>query len=293
MARRALVTGASGFLGRHIAARLGAAGWTVARLGRAPAPDTLVRPAWDGAAFAETLAETAPDVVFHLAGSAWATPVAALYETNLMLAARLLDAVAARAAPPAVVLIGSAAELGFVAEDAQPVTEDFPCVPTTHHGIAKLAQTRLGLAWAGAGLKVLVARLFNPVGAGMPAGLALPSFAAQIRAADRVLRVGNLDVARDFIDVAEAARLIVALAGDPARFGQVVNICSGVATPLRPLVEAMIRLSGRDIAIAVDPTRVRPGEMRVLTGSIARLRAAGLLPEAPDFARLLPALLAG
>ena len=293
MARRALLTGASGFLGRHIAARLGAEGWAVARLGRAPAPGTLVRPVWDGAVFAEILAETAPDVVFHLAGSAWATPVSALYETNLMLAARLLDAVAARATPPAVVLIGSAAELGFVPADAQPVTEDFPCAPTTHHGIAKLAQTRLGQAWARAGLKVLVARLFNPVGAGMPAGLALPSFAAQIRAADRVLRVGNLDVARDFIDVAEAARLIVALAGDPARLGQTVNICSGVATRLRPLVEAMIRLSGRDIAIEVDPARVRPGEMRVLTGSIARLRAAGLVPEAPDFARVLPALLAG
>lgn len=298
MGRRALLTGGNGFLGRSIAARLIAEGWLVARLGRSAAPDTLVRPVWDAASFAEVLAATAPDVVFHLAGSAWASPVTAFYETNLMLAARLLDAVASRPVPPAVVLIGSAAEYGFVPTRAQPVSEDFPCAPTAHHGLSKLAQTRLGLAWTEAGLRVLIARPFNLVGAGMPPRLALPSFAAQIGAAADTLAVGNLDVARDFIDVAEAARLIVALAADPARYGPVserpvVNICSGLATPLRPLVEGLIRLAGRPIRIVVDPGRLRPGEMRTLTGDTSRLRDAGLVPKAPDFARLLPTLLGG
>lgn len=299
MPRRALVTGANGFLGRRVVARLEADGWAVVRAVRA-APDpvpagTLVLGAgpWSAASLAAALDAAAPDVVFHLAGSAWAEPVAALYETNLMLAARLLDAAAARTPSPAVVLTGSAAEYGFVPEDRQPVSEDQPCAPVTHHGIAKHAQTQLGLAWAQAGLPVLIARLFNAVGAGMPQRLALASFAAQIRDGATVLEVGDLDVMRDFIDVAEAARLIVTLAADPTRFGQVVNICSGIGVPLRPMVEDMIRRSGQPIGISVAQARLRPGEMRVLRGDTARLRAAGLAAQAPDFARLLPTLLGG
>jgi nucleoside-diphosphate-sugar epimerase len=297
--RRALVTGANGFLGQHLVARLAADGWIVVRAVRsAPAgstPDTLVlgsKP-WTPDMLADALAAAAPDVVFHLAGSPWAEPVAAMYETNLMLAARLLDAAAALARRPAVVLIGSAAEYGFVAEQDQPVREDHPCAPSTHHGIAKHAQTQLGLAWARAGMPVLVARLFNPVGRFMPSRLALASFAAQISAGASVLNVGDLDIARDFIDVDDAARLIAALAADGANFGQVINICSGVAIKLRPLVEELIRLANRRVDIAIDPARLRPGEMRVLRGDTGRLRALGLEVRTPDFVRLLPTLLHG
>lgn len=298
MSRRALITGANGFLGRHVTERLKAEGWAVSRAVRsAPAgeaPDgTLVlgTALWTEASMAKALEEANPDTVFHLAGNPWARPVSALYETNLLLAARLLDAVAARSRPPAVVLIGSAAEYGFVAEDRQPVREDAVCVPQNHHAIAKHAQTQLGLAWAQAGVPVLVARLFNPVGANMPAGLALPSFAAQIVGGARELRVGDLDVARDFIDVAEAARLIVALASDSRNFGRVVNICSGTATVLRSLVDRMVKLANRPIDIATDPARMRAGEMRTLRGDTGRLLAAGLTPAAPDFGKLLPVLM--
>ena len=297
MRRCALVTGANGFLGRRLVATLRDAGWAVTCVVRHASdpvpPDTLVLGGgpWTAEVLAGALKIAAPDVVFHLAGSAWVEPVAAVYETNLMLAARLLDAAAARTPRPAIVLVGSAAEYGFVPEDRQPVTEDEPCAPVTHHGIAKLAQTQLGLAWSRAGMEVLIARLFNPVGSGMPGRLALRSFAAQIRAGKNVLEVGDLEVARDFIDVDEAARLMVALAADRRNFGQIINICSGAAMLLRPLVDELVRLAGRPVDIVVDPARLRPGEMRTFRGDTGRLRAAGLSVRAPNFGRLLPALL--
>jgi GDP-4-dehydro-6-deoxy-D-mannose reductase len=297
MQPRAFVTGADGFLGHRIVAQLMSEGWMVVRavrVVRGPSPSgTLVlgTKTWTDATLADALDTAAPDVVFHLAGSAWLEPITALYETNLMLAARLLDAAAARARRPAVVLVGSAAEYGFVPEDRQPVTEDTPCAPLTHHGIAKYAQTQLGLAWARAGLPVMVARLFNSVGAGMPAWLALGSFAARLRSGEDVLEVGDLDVARDFIDVDEAARLIIALVAGARNFGQVVNICSGTAFQLRPLVEELVRLTDREVSIVVDPARLRRGEMKTLRGDIGRLRTAGLSVQQPDFSRLLPAIL--
>jgi nucleoside-diphosphate-sugar epimerase len=294
---RALVTGASGFVGRHLATQLESDGWHVIRAIRAEPPGLspgylgLGRTPWDAADFVSAIDETRPDVVFHMAGATWAESPAAFYAANVMLAANLLDAVSASQTRPAVVLAGSAAEYGPVTDNQLPVHEEMACNPVTHNGISKYAQTLLGLAHAQAGLRVLVARIFNPVGVGMPAGLALASFAAQIKSGCDVLRVGNLDVTRDFIAVEEAGRLIAALASGGQNYGQVVNICSGHGTALRLLLEGLIDISGRQIRLEVSPARVRLGEMRNFHGDTSRLRASGLTVQNPDFLQILPKLL--
>jgi len=247
---------------------------------------------WDQTAFAAAIERVEPDTVFHLAGTTRARSAAEMYSTNVGLAASLLDAVLASAVRPAVVLIGSAAEYGSLPPECLPAQEDGPCRPITDYGISKFAQTLLGMARARTGVAVLVARTFNPVGAGMPHHLALATFAEQLRRGTCRLLVGDLDVGRDFIDVAEAARLIVSLASDAQNYGRVYNICSGTAVTLRPLVEELIRLSGQAVRLIIDPDRLRPGEMRVLFGDTARLREAGLSVRPPDFTTLLPSLIA-
>ncbi len=297
--KRALVTGATGFVGRAVTARLELEGWHVVRAVResatcAPALVlTLGSGFWDAAMFAAAISQAEPDVVFHLAGTTRASSAAGIYRTNVGLAAGLLDAASSSPVRPAVVLAGSAAEYGELTPDLLPAREYGPCRPITDYGISKFAQTLLGMSRVRMGIAVLVARIFNPVGAGMPPHLALASFAEQLRAGRRELSVGDLDVARDFIDVAEAARLIVSLASEPRNYGGVYNICSGVATGLRPLVDELVRLSGRAVHLVVDPGRLRSGEMRRFFGDTARLQAAGVAARPPDFARLLPVLMAG
>jgi GDP-4-dehydro-6-deoxy-D-mannose reductase len=301
--RRALVTGATGFVGRHLVARLAADGWIVGTairggVGRPTPPEAqatfvLGRAPWDSRTLGSALAEFDPDVVFHLAGRTTAPTAAEMYEANTWLAASLFDTIA-RAGPcrPA----GSAAEYGPIPPARLPVAEDHPCAPVGDYGISKHAQTLMGLARARAGFGVLVARIFNPVGPGMPRHLALAGFAGQLRGPEAgqgsVLHVGDLDVERDFIGVAEAARLISALGAAPENFGEVYNICSGRAFALRPLVEELVRLSGRRVSLVTGPARLRPGEARVFFGSTGRLAARGLAPRVPGFAALLPALLA-
>ena len=154
MKPRALVTGASGFVGRHLATQLETDGWHVIRAvraeptGLAPGYFGLGRAPWDAAHFASAIDETRPDVVFHMAGATWAESAAAFYAANVMLAAYLLDAVAASQTRPAVVLAGSAAEYGPVTDNQLPVHEEMACNPVTHNGISKYAQTLLGLAHA-------------------------------------------------------------------------------------------------------------------------------------------------
>lgn len=297
---RLLVTGAGGFLGRYVAASPVAAGCTLLRATRsttaADETEVAMGPGpWTSADFARGIEIARPDVVLHLAGSTATASARACFEANTILAAELLAATAAMPRAPAVMLVGSAAEYGFVEQSAQPVAEDHPCAPVTDYGIAKYTQTLLGLRAAARGANVLVVRLFNPVGAGMPGHLALSSFARQVAlpaAGARVLRVGNLDVRRDFLDVREAARLLLGLAMRPGWPWPLVNLCSGAAYPLRDLLDRLIAASGVAARVEVDPALVRPGEMPELTGDTTRLRQAGLCPGTPDFDILLPELLA-
>jgi nucleoside-diphosphate-sugar epimerase len=294
---RLLLTGATGFLGRHVVAA--ATNWTVIRVTRAveaTSPDELALglAPWTGADFTRALAEARPDVVLHCAGATHSPDARACFDTNAVLAAELFGAVAASSNPPRVMLIGSAAEYGVVPPDAQPVAETRPCSPRTDYAVAKYAQTLLAVAAAMRGSPVLVARLFNPVGVGMPARLALPSFARQIVGPKgrSVLRVGDLSAERDFLDVDEAARLLLGLAAMAHWPWPVVNVCSGLTYRLGDLLNGMIAASGVKVRVETDPALMRPGDMPILTGSTERLASVGLAPRAPDFSILLPRLLA-
>ena len=281
---KAAVTGASGFIGRALTARLVLEGWEVCSVTRAEID-----------AFLHELPEMGLDVVFHLAGITQSREAALLYQTNTVLAARLLDAAAVMAQPPRIVLAGSAAEYGPVPQQAVPVAEDHPCHPVTDYAVSKYAQSLMAVSRAAAGANLVVARIWNPVGPGMPLHLALASFAAQIAAMPirgGVLHVGNLEVERDFIDVAELARILMELGRHKAARGQIANVCSGQVWKLRDLVDVMIGLSGRVITVKVDQSRLRPGETIRLFGATARLRELGIVPVAPDFAALLPSILA-
>lgn len=292
---RALVTGANGFIARRLITRLESEGWSIGRVVRGCAadqgPDTCLRlGAGETADFDRLLEAFSPDVVYHLAGR-MSGSAQELYAANVVLATNLLQAVQRRATPCAVVLAGSAAEYGRVEDTALPVGEDHPCRPLTDYGVSKHAQTLAGLARAQSGLPVMVARIFNPLGSGMPPHLALPNFASQVVRSD-VLQVGDLDVERDFIDVDEAARVIVTLSSDKDAYGKVYNVCSGQGHVLRQLVEDMIRLSGRDVRLKVEAARLRANDVRRLVGSTKLLGRVGIEVRAPDTERVLQAMLA-
>jgi nucleoside-diphosphate-sugar epimerase len=281
---RLLLTGGTGFVGRHVLAAARVAGLDVVRAARAQTGD-----------FAQTIAAAEPDVIVHCAGVTTAPDKAAMHAANVDLTAGLLAAAAEQPRPPRIVLIGSAAEYGHVPASALPVREDWSCRPVTDYAASKHRQTLLGLALSERGYPITIARLFNPVGADMPRHLALPAIAGRLAAAGPggVVRVGNLDVARDFIDVREAARIILALAVMEAAPWPLVNVCSGRSARLGDLVDRMVALGGFDVALESDPALIRPDEAPDLTGSTARLKQIGLSPRSPDWADLLPRILAG
>jgi GDP-4-dehydro-6-deoxy-D-mannose reductase len=274
---RALITGAAGFVGGHLGTRLRSAGVEVHALDRG---DADIR---DLEAMRALVADAAPDVVYHLAGQSSAArslddPIET-FETNVVGTVSLLEAVRREAPRARVVVASSADAYGAVPADRLPVDESEPMAPANPYAASKAAQEVVAMQYARTyALDVVVARSFNTVGPGQSSSFALPSFAAQLAriasaGAPAILRVGNLDVRRDFTDVRDAARA-VALIGERGERGETYNICSGRDVPLRRALDMLIAASGVEVRVEVAPERIRPADVPRLVGSYRRLNAA-------------------
>jgi GDP-4-dehydro-6-deoxy-D-mannose reductase len=287
--QRAIVTGAEGFLGLHLVRDLQQQGVCVTGLARRPAPNApyvaMGDAPWSPTRLARIIERAEPDVIFHLVGGA-AGSQAELERLNVGVAASLMRALQRVQARPLLVCCGSAAEYGAAITDGVPARESMTCVPSSVYGATKLAQTNAALAFAErSGTPVLIARIFNPIGPGMPPYLALGEFARQIaglRNSHGVLQTGNIQVSRDFIDVEHVARAFRKLARNSAARG-VVNICSGQATRLSTLVELLIQASGKAVTLETIPARVRPDEMSVVVGDTTLLASLGAAPPQTNY----------
>jgi nucleoside-diphosphate-sugar epimerase len=250
-----LVTGGSGFLGRHLLERLAREPIEVVALGRRPIPGRFVQAdLLDREGLRRALTEVAPMLIFHLAGKTPPADAVALDRANRQATICLLDALQAIGRPVRVIVAGSAAELGSVPVEDLPVGEGYPCRPETDYGRSKHAATEAALA-VEPPVETIVARLFNPIGPGMPEDQSFGRFAMLLRNGEGMttLQVGNLDPRRDFIDVRDVAEALLALALR-ARPG-LYHVGTGQSHGVGEGLEALIALSGRDVRVEVDHSR--------------------------------------
>ncbi len=281
---RALITGAGGFAGRHLAAHCRASGDEVAEVSRGTGVDLL-----DAPATREAVAAARPGVVYHLAarahvGESWKDPARFLSE-NLAMALNVLEAVRAEAPEATVVAVASGEVYGAPA--VLPVGEDAALRPQNPYAVSKASADLLAGFYADAhGLRVIRARAFNHAGPGQEPAYAIASFSRQAaqavsRGEDPIVFVtGNADTRRDYTDVRDVARAYRLLA-ERAEPG-VYNVCSGRSTSARELLELLAAAAGARLDHRVDPALVRAHEVMEVRGAPDRLKAAtGWEPEMP------------
>lgn len=287
---RALVTGASGFVGGHLLCLLQMEGLEIFTHGpeRATLGKHFDSPVEDIIRLQEVIREVQPDYIFHLAGVSSGPDYALFYKVNTLYAANLLRALELEGFTSCPVLLtGSAAEYGMVAQEEMPITEKTICQPYHHYGASKLAQTHLGRILADAGRRIVLVRPFNIIGPGMGSHLSVQSFALQIAQIMRgehppLLEVGNLSSSRDFVDVSEVVDIYWKLMRTPAAFGRVVNICSGKPIKMSEILSRLVHLSGREIEIRVAAERFKALDVPVSYGDPSLLKALiGTLPSRP------------
>lgn len=295
---RFLITGISGFAGRHLAELLLTEGHEVFGTSRsvtAPAsmpttrrlrlpPDHLLRcDVCDRHALTEVVRHVRPDGLFHLA--AFTSPTASFddpdraYRTNLLGSLNLFAAVHGAGNRCRLVWVGSSDAYGQVDADDLPVTERNLFRPLSPYAVSKAAADLAAYQWSRAwGLDVVRVRPFNHTGPGQAEQFLCSDFAHQLTAARAGQRaaqveVGNLDVVRDLTDVRDVVRAyLAAFQGGTA--GEAYNVCSGVGRTPRAVLARLIELSGTAAEVVVQPARQRPIDVPVLIGSAAKLRAA-------------------
>jgi GDP-4-dehydro-6-deoxy-D-mannose reductase len=291
---RVLVTGADGFVGVWLVRELLAHGHQVIggiRLGLAPparlTPAERLRVEWMGFDLlspeaVSALIERPLDAVIHLAavasgadarqdpGYAWTVNAAGTARLCEMLANRARD----QGTQP-VVLVASTGEV-YGQGAGRPLREDDPLVPCSPYAASKLGAEIAALeVGRRSGLRVVVARAFPHTGPGQSDKYVVPALAARLATAKRigapVIKTGNLEPVRDFLDVRDvvvAYRLLLT----SGRAGVTYNVASGEGRRLRDVAQRLADLMGVRVVLEADPELARPNDLRHLVGDASRLR---------------------
>ena len=298
---RALITGAGGFVGGHLCAYLLAhtdwelTGTVYPRPVEARPLESRLRLVHadlrDPEAVHTLVDEVQPDYIFHLAAqsfvpTSFADPWDTL-ENNIRAELNLLEAARWSGREVWVLVVGSNEEYGAPQPGELPQTEESPLRPNNPYAVSKVAQDFLGLQYYLAyGLAVVRVRPFNHTGPGQSPRFVVPAFAGQIARIEAglqepVLKVGNLDAARDFTDVRDIVRAyhLAVTRGEP---GEVYNLASGRPQSVRGLLETLLSYSQVEIRVERDPARYRPVDTPVVYGSAEKFRRqTGWEPRIP------------
>lgn len=282
---RVLITGGTGFVGRHLAAYSSEMGADVVALGRSDADLTGAESA------ARAVRAAGPDRVFHLAalasvGESWQHPRETI-DANTAATFNVLEAVRLHAPQARVLVAGSGEAYGPVPLDHQPVAEDQPFEPQNPYAVSKATSDLIAGFFAdGHGLRVTRARAFNHAGPGQSDRYVVAAFARQLAQAEAAgleeveLVTGDLRPRRDFTDVRDVVRAYWLLL--ERDLPGVYNVCSGKAVAVADILSALARHTSLQVRQRTDPERLRATEVMEIRGSNDRLReATGWHPEIP------------
>lgn len=289
---RVLVTGARGFVGRHTVADLRNAGHIVISLCRPedcpnPGPDDRVADICDAPALDRAIAELQPEGCIHLAGVAF-VPVAwkrprLVFDVNVGGTLNLVEALRNRAPACRTVVVSSALVYGTRDPDRSR-DEQSPMEPETLYGVSKVAADLNTLLFARHfNLPLMTARPCNHTGPGQDFDFAAPAFARQLAAiaagrAPARMKVGNLESAREFMDVRDVA-MAYRLLLEKGRAGEAYNISTEQSVPVSNILDLLCREAGVTPELEVDPARYRPTDRQPVIRA-AKLRSdTGWTPQ--------------
>lgn len=260
-ARRVLLTGATGLIGRHCVRPLEERGFTVVAVSRGQGDDLLADP--EG-----VVARAGADHLIHLAWAdgtkdRWSSPENLAWVGASL---RLLTAFKAAGGRRAV-MAGSCAEYDWTG--AGHLAEDAPLRPATLYGAAKAATGIAAVAGAPAlGVSLAWARLFFAYGPGEPEGRLFGDILKGLAAGREVACTDGLQ-RRDFLHTADIGRALVSLLVSNAEGP--VNVGSGRAVPVREMILSLARAMGGEGLIRLG-ARPRPAsDPALIEADVTRL----------------------
>jgi GDP-mannose 4,6-dehydratase len=305
---KSLITGITGFVGSHLAEFLISRGDTIAGIYRWRSPmdniedspqiseaiksgkvKLFIADLNDLHSLQTVIEETKPDRIFHLAAqsyvpSSYKAPADTL-QTNVVGTCNLLEAVKSsgklKSGKYPVVHICSSSEVyGNPLKDEIPIKETNPLRPLSPYAVSKVGEDRLGyMYWKAYNIPVVITRAFTHGGPRRGYVFFESAFARQIALIEKgkqepVLKVGNLDSVRTYMDVRDTVKGYVLLSekGIP---GEVYNIGGNVTQKVGDYLKILLGYSKKKIKVVVDPALYRPADATLQIPDLSKIHALG------------------
>lgn len=281
---KALVTGANGFVGRHL----------VPQLHLTPSVTSVITKRIelrDSSEVTRVFKDETPDIVFHLAAQSNVPnsiqDPKSTFETNVVGTQNLLEAIAKYCPKATVIFAGSGEVYGASYNAYEIVDEDAPLLPLNPYAESKKAAEDLMLQFSRSSeLKIICTRPLNHIGPGQSLNFAIPSFTHQLLEVKKGLReprifVGDLSPRRDFTDVRDVVSAYILLFEQRAQIasGQIFNICTGHSIEMYSILQQLIEIVGVNVEVVRDPNRVRQVEVQRACASNNKLKKLGWQPR--------------
>ena len=302
---RYLITGFSGFVGKHFLEYLETLHSQVSVLGVdiVPPDFSLDRPhhmqcdfekmdLLDREGIEKIILQFQPNYILHLASYSsvafsWQNPVKS-FQNNTNIFLNVLEAVHSINSKVRILSVGSSEEYGDLGGVNALFHEEDALHPVSPYAVARVSQEMLSKVYAkGYGLDIVMTRSFNHIGPGQKEIFVVASFAKRLvemkkeGATSPKLMTGDISLIRDFVDVRDVVRAYDGLL-KKGRKGEIYNVCTGVGHSLKELVQQTASILGMEVLTETDERLIRPRDNKVIVGSNEKIkRDIGWAPEIP------------
>lgn len=281
-----IITGVNGFVGEHVAREFKSYGMHVIGVGHDKSSDTKLEGVideyiacdlLDSDAVNERLSFSAARAVVHLAGLAnqgdsFNQPQRYMTDNGLMTHNLLQKALTEEAQARFIVISTGAL---YDPKQELPLTEESRIQPNSPYAVGKMFAENIVNYYGTRGVDTVIIRPFNHIGPGQLSGFLVPDLYDQLKEGSQtgIVRVGNLESQRDYTDVRDIAKAYGKIALAEALPRTLYNACSGKAVSGTTILQGLMAVMGlENIKVELDPSKARPNDTPVVTGSYERLK---------------------
>jgi len=264
--------GAQSFTGQYLMPALEKAGYQVetARVDITDRPELITK-----------MLAIQPDYIINLAAISFVPDgdnSLTIYNVNTLGAQNILEASLKLLRRPKRIILASSAHI-YGNQTQEKISESNLANPISHYGCSKWAMEQIAKTYTDR-LDIIITRPFNYTGKGQDAKFLVPKIVQHFQQKAPAIKLGNIDIWRDFSDVRWISEAYVALLSvpDPSACHQ-VNLCSAQLISIREIIEYLQQITGHVIRIEVDSQFVRAADMRKQCGDNSNLFT--LLPDLP------------
>lgn len=221
-----------------------------------------------------------PEAIYHLGGISFVPDAEKNFketlEVNVLGTEHLCRACSKLSHPPTFILASSGEVYGKV--KTVPISEEVPPKPSNNYSLSKLFAEEVVRKKSREGIiRGVILRLFNHIGPGQREDFVVANFTAQLKSNKNEMKVGNLTAKRDFSDVRDIVRAYRMAAEQGSG---TYNIGSGESYSIQEILDKLIQISGREIEVVQDPSRMRGPEVADIKADITKAkRDLGWNPE--------------